>query len=117
MLWTALGCLALALGLIGAALPVLPTTPFVILAAFLFSKGSPRLRRWLTTHRLFGPLIADWEAQGAIPRPVKRLACAVMALAFGASLWAGFPTTVLTVQALCLSAAATYVLTRPDAPR
>ncbi|MBK0327871.1 YbaN family protein [Rhodobacteraceae bacterium F11138] len=117
MLWTGLGCVALALGLVGVVLPVLPTTPFVILAAFLFSKGSPRLRHWLITHRVFGPLIDDWEAHGAIPRPVKRLACAVMALAFGASLWAGFPTAVLIVQALCLGAAATYVLTRPSAPR
>lgn len=117
MLWTGLGCIALALGLIGVVLPVLPTTPFVILAAFLFSKGSPRLRHWLISHRIFGPLIADWEAHGAIPRPVKRLACTVMALVFGVSVLAGVPTVVLIVQAICLGAAATYVLTRPDAPR
>ncbi|MFD3190253.1 YbaN family protein [Sedimentitalea sp. HM32M-2] len=117
LMWNILGCAALALGLIGVVLPVLPTTPFVILAAFAFSNGSPRLRNWLTSHRVFGPLIAEWEAYGAIPRPVKRLACAVMALAFGASLLAGLPTVVLIVQALALGAAATYVLTRPDGPR
>ncbi len=117
LVWTVLGCLALALGLIGVVLPVLPTTPFVLLAAFLFSKGSPRLRHWLTSHRLFGPLIADWEASGAIPRRAKRLACAIMALVFGASVLAGVPPMVLIIQALCLSAAATYVLTRPDSAR
>lgn len=117
LMWNMLGCAALALGLIGVVLPVLPTTPFVILAAFAFSNGSPRLRSWLTSHRVFGPLIAEWEAHGAIPRPVKRLACTVMALAFGASLLAEFPTMVLIVQALALGAAATYVLTRPDGPR
>ncbi|MBJ6371393.1 YbaN family protein [Sedimentitalea arenosa] len=114
--WTIAGLLALALGLIGVVLPVLPTTPLVILAAFCFSSGSPRLRRWLLAHRVFGPVIADWEAHGAIPRPIKRLSCAVMALVFAANVWAGVSPWVLVVQAICLSGAATYVLTRPDGP-
>lgn len=114
--WTIAGMAALALGLIGVVLPVLPTTPLVILAAFCFSSGSPRLRLWLETHPVFGPVIADWEAHGAIPRPIKRLACTVMALVFAASLWSGLAAWILAVQALCLSGAATYVLTRPDGP-
>lgn len=116
VLWNLAGLLALGLGLVGVVLPVLPTTPLVILAAFCFSSGSPRLRHWLVTHRVFGPVIADWEAHGAIPRPVKRLSCAVMALAFAASVWAGFAAWVLVLQAVCLMGAATYVLTRPDGP-
>lgn len=114
MAWTLAGLCALSLGLIGVVMPVLPTTPLVILAAFCFSSGSPRLRGWLVTHRVFGPVIADWEAHGAIPRPVKRLACMVMVLAFTASVWAGLAVWVLVVQAVCLAGAATYVLTRPD---
>ena len=112
--WNTIGGLALAFGLVGVVLPVLPTTPFVILAAFAFSNGSPRLRHWLVSHSVFGPLIAEWEAHGAIPRPVKRLACTVMVAAFAASIFAGFSLPVLIVQALCLTGAATYVLTRPD---
>jgi len=114
LIWTIAGCIALLLGFIGVVLPVLPTTPFIILAAFCFSKGSPRLRSWLVNHATFGPLIADWEAHGAIPRPIKRLACTVMALAFAASIFAGFGATVLIIQAICLTGAATYVWTRPD---
>ena len=113
-LWTALGLLALALGALGAVLPVLPTTPFVILAAFAFSRGSPRLRAWLVAHRLFGPAIRDWEARGAISRPAKRLACAVMALVLGGSALAGLPAPVLAVQAIAMTAAALFILTRPD---
>jgi uncharacterized membrane protein YbaN (DUF454 family) len=112
--WNTIGGLALAFGLVGVVLPVLPTTPFVILAAFAFSNGSPRLRHWLVSHSVFGPLIAEWEAHGAIPRPVKRLACTVMVAAFAASIFAGFSLPVLIVQALCLTGAAPYVLTRPD---
>jgi uncharacterized protein len=114
--WNIAGGVALLLGLIGVILPVLPTTPFVLLAAFCFSNGSQRMRHWLVTHAVFGPLIADWEAHGSIPRPVKRLACTVMAGVFAISLFAGVATTVLIIQAICLGGAAAYVLTRPDGP-
>lgn len=113
MLWVAFGFAALAVGAIGAILPVLPTTPFVILAAFAFGKGSPRLRRWLVNHRLFGPAIREWESEGAIRRPYKYLACALMALAFAGSALAGLAPIVLAIQALCMIPAAIYVLTRP----
>lgn len=115
LLWTLAGLVALLLGAIGVVLPLLPTTPFVLLAAYFFGKGSPRLRAWLIGHRTFGPLIADWEAHGAIPRPIKRLAVTVMALAFLASVIAGLGWMILTIQAICLSGAAVYILTRPDA--
>ncbi|WP_428926799.1 YbaN family protein [Marinibacterium sp. SX1] len=117
VLWFCLGALSLALGAIGALLPVLPTTPFVILSAFAFGKSSPRVEAWLTGHRTFGPMIADWRAHGAIAPRHKRLACAMMAAAFLLSLALGVPTRVLAIQAICLAGAATYVLTRPSGPR
>lgn len=115
--WNIAGCIALLLGLIGVVLPVLPTTPFVLLAAFAFSNGSPRLRHWLVKHAVFGPLIADWEANGAIAKPIKRLSCSIMAGVFLISVIAGVSLTVLIIQAICLGGAATYVLTRPDGPQ
>lgn len=113
-LWIALGGLALLLGTIGIFLPVLPTTPFVLLAAFAFAKGSPKLRHWLVTHHIFGPIIADWEARGAIATRYKIFACSMMATAFIASLAAGFSMLILAIQALCLCGAASYILTRPS---
>ncbi|MGE5153139.1 MAG: YbaN family protein [Bdellovibrio bacteriovorus] len=68
-----LGWLALALGLIGIFVPLLPTTPFVLLAAFLFSKGSERLHRWLLEHKRFGRYVRDWEREQVIP-PVGKYA-------------------------------------------
>jgi hypothetical protein len=105
---------ALLLGGIGVFLPVLPTTPFVLLAAFAFTRGSPALRSWLATHSVFGPIIADWEAHGAIALRYKLIACTLMALAFIASVAADFSAFILVVQALCLVAAASYILTRPS---
>lgn len=108
------GWLCLGLALIGAMLPLLPTTVFLILAAFFFAKGSPRLRLWLLNHQSFGPAIQDWEKSGAIAPRYKKIATLMMALSFGLSLALGLPLYVLVLQALCLCAAAAYVLSRPS---
>lgn len=112
--WAAAGLLSLAIGIIGIFLPVLPTTPLVLLAAFCFGKGSPRLRNWIVSHRHFGPMITDWEATGAIPRRVKIWACSVMAVTFAVSWLMGLPTRLLVIQGLAMGIGAIYVLTRPD---
>jgi len=83
--WTAAGLTSLALGIVGIFLPLLPTTPFVLLAAFCFSRGSERVETWLLTHPRFGPMVADWRARRAVPRRAKQLAWATMA---AGSVWA-----------------------------
>lgn len=70
----ALGFVSLALGFVGAFVPVLPTTPFILLAAYFFSKGSPRLHAWLLASPLFGPMIVDWHQHGVIRMHAKLLA-------------------------------------------
>lgn len=114
LLWQIAGILALVLGAIGVLLPLLPTTPFVLLAAFAFGKGSPRLRSWLESNRLFGAAIRDWERKGAIHPRAKATACVVMAVVFLGSVVAGLRPLILLIQALCMTAAATYILTRPS---
>jgi hypothetical protein len=105
---------ALAFGAVGAFLPVLPTTPFVILAAFCFGKSSPRLQSWLENTRLFGPMIADWREKGAIAPRYKIIAVAMMAVMFIGSFIYGASALVLALQALGMSLGAAYVLTRPN---
>lgn len=115
--WFAVGTLALLLGALGVILPVLPTTPFVILAAFAFGKSSPALHAWLENNATFGPLIRDWRENGAIAPRIKALACTMMISAFALSLVMGVNGRILLIQAICLSGAAAYVLTRPNGPR
>lgn len=115
-LWFVLGILALAAGLVGAVLPLVPTTVFLILAAYAFARSSDRLHRWLVEHPRFGPPIRDWREHGAIGRRQKVLAVALMAAAFALSLALGVPAGVLLVQAVVLLAAGVFVLTRPGAP-
>ncbi|MEM8822212.1 MAG: YbaN family protein [Pseudomonadota bacterium] len=112
--WTLLGALALSIGAIGAILPVMPTTPFVILAAFCFANGSSRAARALENHRVFGPIIADWRAHGAIALKYKAISIVMMGLAFGLSVAIGLSPTILMLQALFISAGALYILSRPN---
>jgi uncharacterized membrane protein YbaN (DUF454 family) len=79
-LWLVLAYACLALGIVGIFLPGLPTTPFVLLAAYAAARGSKRLHAWLLAHRLFGPMIRDWEASGAVSRKAKYWAIGTMAL-------------------------------------
>jgi uncharacterized membrane protein YbaN (DUF454 family) len=80
LLWLLGGLASLVLGIIGIFVPLLPTTPFVLLAAFCFSRGSTRCERWLLEHRIFGPMVRDWRATRAVPLRAKQLASVMMAL-------------------------------------
>lgn len=110
-----LGLGFVALGVIGAFLPVLPTTPFLILAAACFARSSTRLENWLLDHKRFGPLLRDWRARGAIPRRAK-FASLAGTMAGYVLFWFGTqpgPLLALVVAALMLVGLA-YVFSRPS---
>jgi uncharacterized protein len=115
-LWFALGALCLSLGVIGAVLPLLPTTPFVIAAAFAFGKSAPGVARRLEESRAFGPIIADWRAHGAIAPRYKAVAVTMMVAVFALSVAMALPGYVLVVQAICLTGAGAFVLSRASRP-
>ena len=115
--WMTLGILALGLGALGVLLPILPTTPFVLLAAFAFAQSSQRLHDWLLDHNLFGSLIANWRRYGAISRGAKTVSVASMAVVVLVSILIGVPIFILVVQLLVLGACAWFILSRPLPPR
>ena len=82
-LWMAFGWASLSMGAIGVVLPLLPTTPFLILAAYCFSRSSQRLHAWLLNHPILGPPIENWRAHRAISGRAKLSALAAMALILG----------------------------------
>jgi uncharacterized membrane protein YbaN (DUF454 family) len=114
VVWAGAGAVSLALGLVGIFVPLLPTTPFVLLAAFCFSRGSTRVERWLLAHPRFGPMVADWRARRAVPRRAKQLATVMMALG---SIWAWWmmPAPWRWLPALCCAAVALWLWRLPDA--
>lgn len=116
MFWFLSGGLSLALGGAGIVLPLLPTTPFVLLAAYCFARSSPQLHDWLLAHRTFGPMIHNWAEHGAIPPRAKWSGVIAMAAVFGLSLAMGLRWEILAVQGVVLLAVCTFLLTRPDGP-
>ncbi len=114
--WLVVGGLAVALAAAGVVLPLLPTTPFLLVAAFAFARSSPRLHAWLLSHRLFGPLIENWRRYGAISRGAKITAVVGMAGVLGLSAAFGANRWVLAIQAMVMLGSAAFILSRPDGP-
>jgi len=113
ILYLILGWLSLVTGIIGIFLPLLPTTPLVLLAAWCFSKSSERFHTWLLEHKLFGSIIRDWQSSDGIPRRSRNRALLFM--------WAGMAISIFVVSrfwatiglitiGLCVS---TYLLRMP----
>ncbi len=101
------------LALAGVALPGLPTVPFLLVAAWAASRGSERLRRWLETHRHFGPLLHCWEKERAVPRRAKQMAVLLLAFSWSGIVWHSNGPLIPLAMALLFTAIATYIVTRP----
>lgn len=116
LIWAAAGTAFLAIGLVGVLLPLLPTTPFVILSAFCYARGSDRLHSWLMTHPRFGPSLVDWNRHRAISRKAKRMAMLAMVLALVLAVLAGVPNYAIAMQLAALVPVAVFILTRKSPP-
>lgn len=109
------GFVLVGLGLVGAFVPVMPTTVFLILAAWCFARSSPRLEAWLLNHPRFGAVLVAWRREGAIPRRGKVMACLGMGAGLGLLWWMAHPTAeVLLLAAAAIGASAWYIVSRPE---
>ena len=108
-----LGYASLALGALGVVLPILPTTPFVILAAWCFARSHPALAQRLYGHPRFGRLLSDWRDQGAIPLRAKICALAALAVSYGVCVWLVDSPTPPFILAAVMGSVALYIVTRP----
>ena len=112
-LYLAGGFLSLGLGGIGILLPLLPTVPFMILAAFCFARSSPVLEQRLLDHRYFGPHIRRWRAHGAISRRGKKAALAAFAFSALLALWLSpLPWSLVPLTAAAIGGS--WIWTRPE---
>lgn len=111
-LWILAGLALTALAVLGAMLPVMPSTVFALGAAACFARSSPRLERWLLTHPTLGPAVVAWRAERAIPAPAKRVALASMT-ASALLVLCTAPPAVAFGSALVLLLSGAYVGTRP----
>ncbi|MBM3516943.1 MAG: DUF454 domain-containing protein [Alphaproteobacteria bacterium] len=115
--YVALGWLCVGLGAAGAALPLMPTVPFLLVGAWAFSRSSPRFRRWLHAHARLGPPLRAWRRYGVIPLRAKLTAAAMMALSFSVlALTTELPVAGLVAVAAVLIGSLTFILSRPNCP-
>ncbi|MEI4485388.1 YbaN family protein [Frigidibacter sp. MR17.14] len=115
ILWATLGSLALALAVIGLLLPLMPTVPFALAAAFCFARSSERIHQWLLNHRHLGPPIRNWQERRSIGRRAKWLATASFFGSVGIATALALPPVAIAAQALTLACCALFIWTRPDA--
>jgi uncharacterized membrane protein YbaN (DUF454 family) len=80
ILWTTLGFLSLGIAYIGVITPGIPYSPFVVFAAYCFSKGSERMHRWIYNHKIFGPFLTNWNTKRVFPTKMKFFMLAMMSL-------------------------------------
>lgn len=115
--YLSLGLLMTALGILGAILPLMPTTIFLILAAWFFSRSSPRLEAWLMNSR-FGSVLSDWRENRAISRRSKAVALTGMSAGFAIFLLTSSPPFLLAAAAgVLIVGCALYVVSRPSSGR
>jgi len=114
-LYFSLGFCCLLLGALGVLLPLLPTTPFVLLAAFCFSRSSPRLHAYLLNHSLFGPLISEWEQYGVISLRIKLFSSSMMLMMVSYPiLFKSLPLWADILAGTSVLLALLYIWTRPS---
>jgi uncharacterized membrane protein YbaN (DUF454 family) len=116
----AAGTVFLVLGIVGIFLPLLPTTPFVLLAAACYARGSRRFYDWLLANRTFGPMILEWRQHGSIPYRTKLTAIALMSVTLAASIVFFVESTALQLALAAMGVALAiwmYRIPSRDRPR
>lgn len=108
---------ATALGVAGVFLPLLPTTPFLLVAIWAASRGSQRVHDWIFSQPRFARLINDWHEQGAVPLNAKWLATAMMIVSWSFLLWAGYHRGLLLGMSVFFLCIGLFLWTRPNPGR
>ena len=114
-LFIILGTFFLILGIIGILLPILPTTPFLILTAFFYSRSSEKFHNWLMNHKWFGPPVHDWNERGAISTKIKIISTTMILISSTFVFFReSIPFWAKIAYGLTIASVITFMWTRPN---
>ena len=114
ILWRAGALTAFVIGIVGIAIPVLPTVPFLILSAWAASKGWPAFEQWLLEHRAYGPHIRSWRERGVVPRAAKLWAILTMSASAALLQLLDLPVWLRLGAPLVMAVVAVWLWRRPE---
>jgi uncharacterized membrane protein YbaN (DUF454 family) len=111
------GWVCVGMGIIGIVLPLIPTTPFLLVALWAFSRSSPEMAERIRSHPIAGAYVRDWEQAGVIPLGAKIIAVTMMVAMLGyLQFGLGAPAWAVIAAGLAMACAAAYIVTRPSRP-
>ncbi|MDA7572163.1 YbaN family protein [Candidatus Actinomarina sp.] len=111
-----IGILSLSLGYVGIIIPGLPTTVFILIAAWAFSKCSTRFTLWLESHRLFGPMILNWQQYRGLSRRAKKVAILTIIPTFAFTIFLAFSLVGDLIFGFFGVSLCAWLATRPEPP-
>ena len=113
LIYLAIGWVCTSLGIVGAFLPVMPTTPFLIVAVWAFSRSSPRLKSWLYHHPRYGETLQNWFEYGAVSARIKFFAIITMSMSIPIVYVLTDNATIAGIQAAILLIVSVFLISRP----
>ena len=111
-----IGILSLSLGYVGIVVPGLPTTVFILIAAWAFSKCSTKFTYWIENHRLFGPMVLNWQQYRGLSRRAKKVAILTIIPTFAFTIFIAFSLIGDLIFGFFGIALCTWLATRPEPP-
>lgn len=115
-IYITLGSFFLVLGFIGLFLPIVPTTPFILVSVWFFAKSSNKLENWLVNHKIFGKMIQDWRNHGAINKKAKTSATLLIIFSFSGAIYFNQILVFDILLAVVGTSIVVFIISRPDYP-
>ncbi len=116
LFWNTLGFISLGMAYVGVVTPGIPYSPFIVFAAYCFSKGSERMHRWIYNHKIFGPFLTNWNTKRVFPQKMKYFMLIMMTSSLVIMWLTAVPVRGIIYTALFMACVAVWAWRYPSSP-